>query len=349
MSVHGHFKGRDLVRWGIIGCGDVTEVKNGPPLRKVAGSQLVAVMRRNGALAADYARRHGVARSYDSAEALIHDPEVDAIYIATPPDTHASYALAVAAAGKPAYVEKPMARSGAECDRMVAAFAAAKLPLFVAYYRRRLPGFLRVKELIDSGRLGRMTGATYRLAEPFHRRGPVWRIDAATAGAGHFLDLGSHALDLLDSFLGPLADVAGTASNVASDYAVEDAVSLTFRCAGGLLGSVACNFASVTRDDTMRLTGTEGEVTFPMFRPEPIKFETSGGTEYLEHAYPPHVGQPMVESVVADLLGRGTCPSTGESASRTSHVMDKALWGYYGGRSDAFWERPATWPGRRLL
>src|SRR5208282_296216 len=131
MSVQAHLRGRGVVRWGIIGCGDVTEVKSGPGFRKAAGSQLVAVMRRNGALAADYARRHGVPRWYDRAEALIADPEVDAVYIATPPDSHEPYALAVAAAGKPAYVEKPMARCAAECDRMVAAFKAARLPLFV--------------------------------------------------------------------------------------------------------------------------------------------------------------------------------------------------------------------------
>jgi len=347
VSVQGHLRGRGVVRWGIIGCGDVTEVKSGPGLRKAAGSQLVAVMRRNGALAADYARRHGVPRWYDRAEALIGDPEVDAVYIATPPDTHEQYALAVAAAGKPAYVEKPMARSAAECDRMVAAFGESRLPLFVAYYRRRLPGFVKVKELVDSGALGRLTGATWRLSEPFHRKGPAWRVDARIAGAGHFLDLGSHALDLLDFFLGPLSDVRGAASNAASDYAVEDQVSMSFRAAGGVLGAVSCNFAGAARDDVMRITGTEGEVAFAVFRPEPIRFEGPSGVQLIEMPYPPHVAQPLIQTVVDDLLGLGACPSTGESARRTSWVMDRALEEYYGGRSDAFWERPGTWPGRR--
>jgi 1,5-anhydro-D-fructose reductase (1,5-anhydro-D-mannitol-forming) len=123
MPVSAHFSGRTEVRWGIIGCGDVTEVKSGPGFQKAAGSSLVAVMRRNGALAADYARRHGVARWYDSAAALVADSAVDAVYIATPPDTHADYALMVAAAGKPAYVEKPMARHLPECARMVRALS----------------------------------------------------------------------------------------------------------------------------------------------------------------------------------------------------------------------------------
>jgi 1,5-anhydro-D-fructose reductase (1,5-anhydro-D-mannitol-forming) len=347
MPVSKHFLGRNEVRWGILGCGDVTEIKSGPGFLKATGSRLTAVMRRNGALAADYARRHGVQKWYDSADALIEDPAVDAVYVATPPGSHADYALRVAAAGKPAYIEKPMARHGGECDRMVDAFAAADLPLFVAYYRRRLPGFMKVKELLDAGAIGRVTGATYRLAEPHHRKPDQWRVDASVAGAGHFLDLASHALDLLDFFFGPLAGVEGGAANAASSYGVEDSVTLQFRIGGGALGSMSCNFASAVRDDTMRLTGTEGEITFPVFRSEPLRWDSAGGSQFFDLPYPPHVGQPLIQSVVDDLLGLGECPSTGVSARRTSRIMDKVLEGYYGGRDDAFWNRPETWPGRR--
>lgn len=107
------------IGWGIIGVGDVTEVKSGPAFQKADHSALVAVMRRTSALARDYAERHGVTRWYDDADALIHDPHVNAVYIATPPDTHMDYTLRVAQAGKPVYVEKPMARHHAECRRMI--------------------------------------------------------------------------------------------------------------------------------------------------------------------------------------------------------------------------------------
>ncbi|HEY7374191.1 MAG TPA: Gfo/Idh/MocA family oxidoreductase, partial [Polyangia bacterium] len=192
------------IRWGMIGCGDVAEVKSGPGFQKAEGSALVAVMRRRGDLAADYARRHGVPRWYDDAAALIADPEVDAVYIATPPGAHERLALAVCAAGKPAYVEKPMARNLAECARMVDAFAAAGLPLFVAYYRRALPRFLRARDLIASGALGRLTGVRYRQSGPYHhdvearvREGAAlpWRLEAEHAGGGLFLDVGCHTLD----------------------------------------------------------------------------------------------------------------------------------------------------------
>src|SRR5690625_1222950 len=136
----------ETVRWGIIGVGHVTEVKSGPGFQQAERSELVAVMRRHGERAADYARRHGVPRWYDDADALIADPEVDAVYIATPPDSHAEYAVRVLEAGKPVYVEKPMARTAAECEQMLSASRRSGLPVFVAYYRRAMPRFVKVKE-----------------------------------------------------------------------------------------------------------------------------------------------------------------------------------------------------------
>ena len=204
------------IRWGIIGCGDVCEVKSGPAFQKARGSELVSVMRRDGEKAEDYARRHGVPKWTDEAEAIIDDPEVDAVYVATPVGSHCEYALRVAEAGKPCYVEKPMARSGAECERMNAAFAAKGVPLFVAYYRRGLPRFVKARELIRDGAVGEVTSASVRFAARRHDVDPdnvYWRLRAEDAGGGLFMDLGSHALDIMDFMLGAIADVKGFASN----------------------------------------------------------------------------------------------------------------------------------------
>lgn len=336
---------RDVIRWGIIGCGDVTEVKSGPGFAKARGSRLVAVMRRNGALAADYARRHRVPRWYDDARALVADPEVDAVYVATPPGAHLEGVSLAAAAGKPCHVEKPMARHVPECDAMIAACTGAGIPLFTAYYRRAMPRFLKVRELVTGGAIGKLTGVTYRHAAPPGASG-VWRIDAAHAGAGLFLDIGSHVLDFLDFCLGPLGEVRGHATNAAGFYAVEDQVALTFRAAGGVTGACTWNFASHTRDDTLTFLGTKGSVSLTFFTADPLRLETDRGPELIDIPNPPHVAQPLIQTIVDDLLGRGTCPSTGESARRTSAVMDAVLADYYGGRSDTFWNRPTSWPGR---
>ena len=193
------------MRWGIIGVGDVTERKSGPGFQQAERSELVAVMRRSGDLAADYARRHDVPRWYDDADELINDPEVDAVYIATPPDSHKEYAIRVARAGKAVYVEKPMARTAQECEEMISACDEAGVALFVAYYRRAMPRFVTVKELLDSGRIGQLRSVSIRNEQP----APVgeaddggWRLDPEISGGGYFVDLGSHILDLLDWLLG---------------------------------------------------------------------------------------------------------------------------------------------------
>jgi predicted dehydrogenase len=341
--------GRDVIRWGIIGCGDVTEVKSGPGFRKATGSQLVAVMRRNGALAADYAKRHGVPRWYDNALALAHDPEVDAIYVASTPGAHLENALVVAAVGKPCYMEKPMARHTPECDAMIAAFAQANQKLFVAYYRRAMPRFLKVRELATGGAIGRLTGVSYRLtaatrANPDPTKGG-WRVAVENSGGGLLLDIGSHVLDFLDFCLGPLEGVQGGASRNAVAGNVENAVALTFRTRDGVLGTGMWNFASHVSEDILEFTGTEGRVTVNFFANDPVRLETARGIESFDLPNPPHVAQPLIQTVVDDLLGRGNCPSTAESARRTQAVMDTVLSAYYGGRDDAFWTRPQTWPG----
>ena len=330
------------VRWGIIGCGDVTEVKSGPALQLASGSELVAVMRRNGELAADYAKRHGVPRWYDDADELIADPNVSAVYVATPPGSHCEYALRVAAGGKPAYIEKPMARNHDECRSMVEAFRNNGLKLFVAYYRRELPRFQKAKELIDSGCLGTVTAVSYRYAEPHRdldRSDLPWRLQAEHSGGGLFFDLGSHALDMLDFLLGPLKDVGGVASNLVEMYHVEDNVVMHFRAGSGIPGTASWNFAACEHEDRITVTGTRGVVSLSVFGDEAVQCDTPNGQEMFDLPNPMHIQQPLIQTIVNDLRGTGTCCSTGESATRTSAVMDAVTANYYGTRKNDFWER----------
>ena len=231
---------------------------------------------------------------------------------------------------------------------MIKAFARAGLPLFVAYYRRRMPRFLTIEELIKTGTLGRITGVDYHLAQPTHRGPQSWYVDATAGGAGHFLATGSHVLDLLDYLFGPLTEVSGLAANRGGAYDTEDSVALSFRTTGGIPGAILCNYASGISDDCMRIAGTEGELTFSMFSPDPLRLVTAKGVQLMDCPYPPHAQQPIIQSIIDDLRGVGVCPSTGESARRTSRILDQVLAAYYGGRDDNFWTRPQTWPGRTL-
>lgn len=313
------------VSWGIIGCGDVTEVKSGPGLQKSEGSRLVAVMRRSGELAQDYARRHGVPRWYDDAEALIRDPEVNAIYIATPPGNHMEYTLAAAKAGKPVFVEKPMARTPEECEEMIRACDQAGVPLFVSYYRRAMPRFVEVKRRIEAGAIGEVRYVRIVLQRTLAdvSAGVPWRLDAEAAGGGLFYDLASHTLDWLDYVLGPIREVSGYRGNQAGAYAVEDVVSGAFVFESGVHATGLWSFASYANSDTIEIVGSRGRIVMSTFGAEPFRLETAEGTEEFGIAYPQHVAQPLIQTIVDELRGVGGCPSTGVSAARTNRVMDE--------------------------
>src|SRR6202453_2178203 len=151
---------QETIRWGMLGCGDVTEVKSGPAFQKADGSQLVAVMRRDGGKDGDYARRHNVPFWTNDADELIEREDVDIIYIATPPGAHLELALKVCAAGKPCYVEKPMARSALASRVMLEAYRRAGQPLYVAFYRRAQERFKTIKALVESGSLGTLVSVS---------------------------------------------------------------------------------------------------------------------------------------------------------------------------------------------
>jgi 1,5-anhydro-D-fructose reductase (1,5-anhydro-D-mannitol-forming) len=320
------------IRWGMIGCGDVAEVKSGPGFAKAEGSELVAVMRRNARLAEDYARRHGVERWHDDAEAIISAPDLDAVYIATRPDSHLELALRCAAAGKPTYVEKPMAMTAAESEQMVAAFRAAGLPLWVAYYRRALPRFLKVAKLLAEGAIGQVRAVSStryeRLVDPPTAPDRMaWRVDPSY-GRGIFHEGACHTLDFLDFLFGPMEEVSGLAVNQATAYANPDAVTASYRFASGVVGSGLWCFAAEAELDVNEIVGSAGRVRFCTSRPEPIRFIRGGQMEELPIGDPPHVHQPLIQTIVDELNGKGACPSTGETALRTAVVTDRILAGF---------------------
>ena len=321
----------DAVRWGIVGCGDVTEVKSGPGFQKATGSSLVAVMRRDLAKAEDFARRHGVPHAYGRSQELIDDPDVDAVYVATPPSTHCEIALRVAAAGKPCLVEKPMALNHDECQQMIAAFRARGRPLWVAYYRRAQPRFLLVRDLLYQGAIGRPTSIHVEITAPLTtgERASAWRFDPAVAGAGLFLDVGSHSLDLVDFLVGPIRQVAGFAVNTGGAYAAEDLTTAAFTVDGPISGTGVWNFNADRARDSIRVTGTDGQLVTPIFADADVVVSRGGRDDVHAVRNPTHVHQPLIQTIVDELRGRGRCESTGESGARTTWVMEKCLGEYY--------------------
>ncbi|WP_372776098.1 Gfo/Idh/MocA family protein [Mangrovibacterium sp.] len=325
------------IAWGIIGCGDVTELKSGPAFQKTEHSKLVAVMRRNAEKAADYAKRHGVPKWYSDADQLINDPVINAIYVATPPDSHAEYAIKSMRAGKPVYVEKPMATSYAECREMLRVSEETGVPLNVAYYRRTLPAFLKVEELIETDVLGKVLTVAITLHQANKKQAndpnaePNWRIDPQIAGAGLFFDLASHQFDYLDYLFGPITKAQGVASNLAGLYEAEDTVSASFEFANGICGTGNWCFVvdQAAEKDTIEITGTKGKVSLSCFSHGPVELATAAGKEHFKFSNPENISHYLVKNVVQSLRGERTCVSTGKSAARTNKVLEEIVKNYY--------------------
>ena len=321
------------VRWGIIGCGNVTELKSGPAFHKVPGSSLVAVMRRDAEKAKDYAQRHGVPKWYDNANDLISDSDINAIYIATPPRYHEEYTLAAIKAGKPVYVEKPMALDTASSLRMQAAADAAGVKLCVAHYRRALPMFLKVKELLAAEHIGEIRSVRISMLQPDQSAiiagsETNWRVDPAIAGAGLFYDLGPHQLDLVFYFLGNAIQSAGFSANQAGLYKAEDIVSGILKLPGDVLftGQWCFTAAASMREDIFEITGSKGRISFPVFG-NMITVSDGIQEEILSFQHPAHIQQPMIEKVTAYFSGNGSNPCSAEDAVITMKVMENFVYG----------------------
>jgi predicted dehydrogenase len=320
------------VRWGIIGAGDVCEVKSGPAMNKVKHSKLMAVMRRNGAKAKDYAERHGVPKWYDDADKLINDPEVNAVYIATPPGSHEEYTLKAAKAGKPVYVEKPMARTHQECLNMVEACQRANVPLFTAYYRRSLPNFLKVQSMLKEGTIGDIRYVNVFLNKTLQPdivwasgNDDNWRVVPEISGGGYFFDLASHQLDMMDFLFGPVQGAQGVARNQANLYAAEDIVLGSFYFSGGIVGQGNWCFTTskISDKELTTIVGSKGRISFPFFGDHSVTLEVEGKEpELMKFDIPINIQQPLIQTIVDELRGNGKCPSTGVSGARTNRTME---------------------------
>jgi predicted dehydrogenase len=324
-----------MINWGIIGCGNVTEVKSGPAFNKVSGSKLIAVMRRDAARAEDYARRHNVPKFYSNGFDLINDRDVNAVYVATPPGSHAEYSIASLKAGKPVYIEKPMALNYQECRKINEASEKYRVPVFVAYYRRTLPGFLKVKELVEKGEIGKVLFVQLQLFKSpsaDEKNGKLsWRVDPELAGGGHFFDLASHQLDYLDYLFGPIQKVKSVVLNQAGLYMAEDFVAAEFVFPGNIACSGIWSFG-VSLDsgrDVIEIIGDKGSIKFSTFSFETIILTNDSGRREIINERPEHVQYYLIEKIVSALSGKGSSPSTGITAARTARVMDEVVAEYY--------------------
>lgn len=322
------------ISWGFIGCGEVTEKKSGPAFAEVEGSHVEAVMSRSEQKARNYAERHNIRKWYTDAQELIDDPDVNAVYIATPPSSHATFAIMAMKAGKPVYVEKPLAASYNDCIRINHVSEQTGVPCFVAYYRRYLPYFQKVKEIIKSGSIGQVVNVQIRFSVPprdlDYNSGKEmpWRLQPDISGGGYFYDLAPHQIDLLQDIFGVITRAHGYPANRAHLYKAEDTISACFFFESGIPGSGSWCFVGheSAKEDCIEVIGDRGSLSFSVFNYEPIVLVNSDGKRNITVPNPPYVQLPIIKNVIEDLQGLATCTCTAISATPTNWVLDRILW-----------------------
>jgi predicted dehydrogenase len=318
-----------MIVWGMIGCGAVTQIKSAPAYQKCDGFSLLSVMSRDFTKAKDYAKKFGIDRVYESADALICDVDIDAIYIATPPDTHKKYALKVASAGKICCIEKPMAPCYDDCVVICDAFYKKEIPLFVAYYRRSLPRFLKVKSWIDEGKIGKIRHVQWKLHKPVNHidlsKKRNWRTESKIAYGGYFDDVGSHGLDLLNFLLGDITFASGFSINQQNLYSAKDAITGSWLHPNGITGGGSWNFGAEKREDEVVIYGSKGEIKFSALDENPIVLQSDVQNESLIIKNPENIQLFHVQNMRDHLLGKISHPSTGKTAMHTALIMDKIL------------------------
>jgi len=311
------------IKWGIIGCGDVTEVKSGPAFNKVKNSELVAVMRRDAEKAKDYAHRHHVPKWYADANELIHDPDVNAIYVATPPSSHEEYTMAAFDAGKPVYVEKPMSSDAASASRMAKAANQKKLKLVVAHYRNAQPLFNGIKRFLNERVIGDVRFVKSELYKPALSAAELeipknaWRVDPVIAGGGLFHDLAPHQFGLMNYFFGEAEKLSGISLNQGTLYKADDMVAGNILFKNGVLfnGIWCFNVSPEDEKDHCRIVGEKGSIAFTFFNQREVIVRVNGRTETFTYDILQHVQQPMIEKTVDYFLDEGANPCSGEEGA----------------------------------
>lgn len=316
----------NVIKWGIIGCGDVAEIKSGPAFQKVANSELVAVMRRNRAKAKDFAKRHNVPFFYDSVDDIINHPEINALYIATPPSTHLEIAKKCLAANKFVYLEKPMTMNAIEAEELHE-FAQTNHKIVVAHYRRNLPAFQKVKELLDITSIGKVLFADITILQSktnnvIAQTENNWRLQPETSGGGYFHDIAPHQIDLILLYFGNIKNAHGFATATHNNN-VADIVNGIIEFESGVQFRGIWNFIASEKDvkDECKIYGEKGTITFSFYG-EKVFLNTDKKKEVFSFKNPAHIQQPLIEQTVNYFLNKAANPCTINDGVEVMKILD---------------------------
>lgn len=328
-SSAGRSDGQSVVRWGLIGAGDIVQKRVGAALAEAQNSVITAASRRQVERLGEFSARFGIERTYERWEDLIRDDAIDAVYVATPVHLHAPMTVAAAEAGKHVLCEKPMALTVDECDRMIAAAEAANVKLGIAYYRRFYPILTRLKELVSSGPIGSAAVVQVNAFERFNP-GPdhprAWFLERSRSGGGPMFDFGCHRIEILVHLFGPGPRVHSEVTKVAFEREVEDTAVAVFRFDRGPVAVLTVTHAAIEPQDTLDVFGTEGSIHIPVLNEGLLRLVIDGETT--EESHPPHgnLHLPLVEQFVEAVL-RDDRPAVDGHAGREVNCLLAEIYG----------------------
>jgi len=336
----------DNIRWGLIGCGKVVENKSGAAFNTASGSSICAIMRRDITKAKESAEKLNAKKWYDNIDDLLADNEVNAVYIATPPGLHLEQALKCCKAKTPTYIEKPFARNYEEAMQITKMFEEARVPLYVAHYRRALPKFIKIKEILQSGEIGNICEVDFRLNRKYNYEEihNTWLYNTKLSGGGKFFDIAPHTIDIMVYLFGNFVEINGIATNNNKEYDVEDVVVMSFKTELGVIGTANFNSLALDKKDKMIVYGTKGKVEFSIHGNGEIIVTTVNEERRIEINNPNLIQENMIRNVVNSLLtGENKNICMAKDALETYRIIDSVLEKYYNGRNSEFWNRENSW------
>ncbi len=321
------------IYWGILGAGKIAESQMAPAIAAVPGHELVAVSRRSLDAAQEFADRHGAQRAYDSAEELLDDDQVNAVYVATPPHLHARQTVLAAQAGKHVLCEKPMALTTGEARAMVEACRAGGVVLTICHYQRFNARHQRIRRLVEGGAIGQVTAARINFSDRFPPQPGVWHHNPEISGGGPVMDLGIHCIDLLRYLCGPAESVAALMDTLVDESQVDDTATLLVRLASGAQAVVTSHWTTANhepeRTNGLEIWGTEGSIVAA-----PISAKDSAGSlrvltaegmqDYAVEPGGPRPHVALLEAFGEAVAGEGPNPIAGEEGLAGLAVVEAA-------------------------
>ena len=322
----------ETINWGMIGCGDVTEIKSGPAFNKVGNSHLQAVMSRSEERVTDYAYRHKIPSFYIDADKLINDPLVNAIYIATPPIYHEDYVIKALKAGKPVYVEKPVTTDVETCERLLEATYKYNSKLVVAHYRRALPVFKEIKKIILEDTIGKIRLARINYLQPFSSAliatsAENWRLNPSISGAGLFYDIGPHQIDMMLYLFGKALNYNGLSINQSGYYTPEDLVTGIIHFENNIMftGTWGFTMPEYQQEEYCEIIGEKGSILFTFYGKE-FTLNCNGEKKTYSFPLPDNIQQPMIEKVVNYFLDNAENPCSLNEALDGLKIMQQFVY-----------------------